>query len=70
LEGHVAAFEALGGVPARHIRYDNLRPAVRQVCFGRDRHESTRWVSFRSWFVHVPVSSLIPSSPLVASAVA
>ena len=54
LEGHVAAFEALGGVPARHIRYDNLRPAVKGVCFGRDRHETTRWVSFRSWFAFVP----------------
>ena len=28
LEGHVAAFEAAGGVPARQIRYDNLSPAV------------------------------------------
>jgi transposase len=25
LEGHVAEFETLGGVPTRHIRYDNLR---------------------------------------------
>ncbi|WP_435053229.1 IS21 family transposase [Kitasatospora phosalacinea] len=54
LEGHAAAFETLGGVPARHIRYDNLRPAVRQVCFGRDRNESTRWVSFRSWYGVTP----------------
>lgn len=27
LDGHVRAFEAFGGVPAR-IRYDNLKPAV------------------------------------------
>lgn len=50
LEGHVEAFRALGGVPTRHIRYDNLKPAVKQVCFGRNRVESTRWVSFRSWY--------------------
>ncbi|WP_438802013.1 IS21 family transposase, partial [Actinospica durhamensis] len=50
LEGHVEAFRALGGVPTRHIRYDNLKPAVKQVCFGRNRVESTRWVAFRSWY--------------------
>ncbi len=32
LTGHVLAFDALGGVPAR-IRYDNLRPAVAQMLF-------------------------------------
>ncbi|MFJ9775751.1 hypothetical protein ACIRVF_31680 [Kitasatospora sp. NPDC101157] len=53
LEGHVAAFEALS-VPARRIRYDNLRPAARQVCFGRERRESTGWVNFRSWFAVTP----------------
>ena len=50
LEGHVEAFRVLGGVPTRHVRYDNLKPAVTQVCFGRNRVESTRWVSFRSWY--------------------
>ena len=30
-EGHVAAFEVTGGVPWRHIRYDNLSPAVAKV---------------------------------------
>ena len=35
LEGHVAAFEAAGGVPARQIRYDNLSPAVAKVLAGR-----------------------------------
>ncbi|MFI9076798.1 IS21 family transposase [Streptomyces sioyaensis] len=50
LEGHVEAFEVLGGVPVRHIRYDNLKPAVKQVCFGRSRKETSRWVSFRSWY--------------------
>lgn len=49
-EGHVEAFEALGGVPAVHIRYDNLRPAVKLVLFGRSRTESARWAAFRSWY--------------------
>src|SRR5262249_38929430 len=30
-EAHVHAFEALGGVPAGKIRYDNLKAAVAQV---------------------------------------
>lgn len=48
LEGHVTAFAALGGVPAVHIRYDNLKPAVSRVCFGRNRLESDRFVLLRS----------------------
>lgn len=50
MEGHVEAFRALGGIPTRHIRYDNLKPAVRQVLFGRGRLESQRWVAFRSHY--------------------
>lgn len=50
MEGHVEAFRALGGVPTRHIRYDNLKPAVNRVCFGRTRIESQRWVAFRSHY--------------------
>ncbi len=50
LEGHVAAFEVTGGVPWRHIRYDNLTPAVSKVMTGRSRAENSRWVSFRSWY--------------------
>ncbi|MDX3850659.1 Mu transposase domain-containing protein [Streptomyces sp. AK02-01A] len=50
MEGHVEAFRALGGVPTRHIRYDNLKPAVRQVCTGRNRVESERWTTFRSHY--------------------
>ena len=50
LEGHVAAFEVLGGVPARHIRYDNLRSAVHRVLFGRNRAESGRWLAFRAHY--------------------
>jgi transposase len=49
-EGHVAAFAVTGGVPWRHVRYDNLTPAVSKVLAGRDREENARWVSFRSWY--------------------
>lgn len=48
LEGHVEAWRVLGGVPWRHVRYDNLKPAVNEVCFGRTRVESQRWTAFRS----------------------
>ena len=37
LESHVYAFERLGGVPLDKIRYDNLKPAVSRVLFGRTR---------------------------------
>jgi transposase len=47
--GHVHAFEAMGGIPLR-IRYDNLKPAVARVLFGRDRIESERFVAFRSHY--------------------
>ncbi|WP_399932091.1 IS21 family transposase [Streptomyces kanamyceticus] len=50
LEGHAIAFRVLGGVPTRHIRYDNLKPAVNQVCTGRNRVESERWVTFRAHY--------------------
>ncbi|MDZ7910907.1 MAG: IS21 family transposase [Rhodococcus sp. (in: high G+C Gram-positive bacteria)] len=52
LEGHIAAFEEIGGVPARHIRYDNLTSAVQKVIYGqsRARVENPRWVLFRSHF--------------------
>ncbi len=50
LEGHVAAFEACGGVPAGHVRYDNLSPAVAKVLTGRNRAETGRWLSFRAHY--------------------
>lgn len=50
MEGHVEAFNVLGGVPTRHIRYDNLKPAVNRICTGRSRIESERWVSFRAHY--------------------
>jgi transposase len=50
LEGHVHAFERLGGVPVDKIRYDNLNSAVKQVLFGRSRQENERWIAFKSHF--------------------
>jgi hypothetical protein len=50
LESHVYAFDRLGGVPLAQIRYDNLKPAVSRVLFGRTRVESDRWVAFRSHY--------------------
>lgn len=48
IEGHLHAFDVLGGMPTVKIRYDNLRSAVSRVLFGRARAESQRWVLFRS----------------------
>jgi transposase len=48
-EGHVLAFAALGGVPAR-VRYDNLKPAVIKVLLGRNRLENERFVALRSHY--------------------
>ena len=50
LESHVSAFDRLGGVPLDQIRYDNLKPAVTRVLFGRNRVESDRWVAFKSHY--------------------
>ena len=50
LEGHVYAFDRLGGVPCRHVRYDNLKAAVSRVLTGRNRLESDRWIAFRSHY--------------------
>lgn len=49
LQGHLEAFRELGGVPTDKIRYDNLKSAVARVLFGRNRTETARWVTFRSW---------------------
>lgn len=54
LQGHAEAFRVLGGVPTRHIRYDNLSAAVNQVCFGRTRIETQRWTAFRSHYSFDP----------------
>lgn len=50
--GHIEAFETLGGVPTRHIRYDNLSSAVTTVPHGKDRRreQNQRWVLFCSHY--------------------
>jgi len=50
LEGHIDAFNEIGGIPTKHIRYDNLTAAVTAVVFGqgRQRKENERWVLFKS----------------------
>ena len=50
LDGHVRAFEALGGVPVGMIRYDNLTPAVIRVALVRERLENPRFVALRSHY--------------------
>lgn len=52
LEGHIEAFNALGGVPTKHIRYDNLTSAVTKVIYGagRQRVENERWTPFKSHY--------------------
>lgn len=51
LEGHVHAFNALGGVPTGKVRYDNLKAAVAQVLgFSQQRVETQRWTAFRSHY--------------------
>ena len=49
LDGHVRAFEVFGGVPLM-IRYDNLKPAVIRIAFGRERFEHPRFVAMRSHY--------------------
>ena len=55
LEGHVHAFSVLGGVPFRHIRYDNLKCAVATVLgLTRARTEVPKWTAFRSHYCSDP----------------
>ena len=58
LEGHIDAFEEIGGIPTRHIRYDNLTSAVQAVLYGngRGRIENERWGLFRSHYGEVCLS--------------
>ncbi len=46
-EGHVRAFDFLGGVP-QVIWYDNLKAAVKQILEGRNREEQLAFTAFRS----------------------
>ncbi|MGW2206975.1 IS21 family transposase [Streptomyces sp. NPDC001774] len=49
-EGHLHAFQVLGGLPTGKVRYDNLSSAVARVLgFSRSRVETDRWTAFRSW---------------------
>jgi transposase len=50
LDGHVKAFEVLGGVPVGMIRYDNLKPAVLKCLLGRERFENPKFVALRSHY--------------------
>ncbi len=52
LEGHIEAFEAIGGIPTQHIKYDNLTCAVDAVIHGpgRQRRENQHWVLFQSHY--------------------
>lgn len=50
LDGHVQAFERLGGVPTGMIRYDNLTAAVIRVVLGRERIENARFIALRSTY--------------------
>lgn len=52
LQGHIEAFDAIGGIPTKHIKYDNLTSAVTAVIHGpgRARNENDRWVLFRSHY--------------------
>jgi transposase len=50
LDGHVKAFEVLGGVPTKMIRYDNLKPAVLKCLLGRERFENPKFIALRSFY--------------------
>lgn len=47
LEGHEDGFLFFGGVFKR-LRYDNLKSAVKKILRGYQRHETDRFISFRS----------------------
>jgi transposase len=47
LEAHELAFHYFGGVFHR-LRYDNLPLAVKRILRGRERHQTARFIAFRS----------------------
>jgi hypothetical protein len=53
LDGHVQAFEHLGGVPQRLV-YDNLSSAVRKVLVGSERDLTARFQALASHYVFEP----------------
>jgi transposase len=50
LDGHVRAFDFLGGVP-RRLAYDNLKSAVTHVGRGRERKLNERFMQLRSHYL-------------------
>jgi len=50
LEGHVRAFNWLGGVPQR-IVYDNVTTAIKKILSGHDRELNERFVVLRSHYL-------------------
>jgi len=53
LDGHVRAFEHLGGVPHRLI-YDNLKPAVTRVLVGSERELAPRFLALATHYLVEP----------------
>jgi transposase len=49
-EGHVAAFEFLGGIPG-NIWYDQLSPAVKHLAKGKGTQEQEAFIAFRSHYL-------------------
>lgn len=49
-EGHVRAFDFLGGVP-HELVYDNLKVAVKRILEGRNREEQATFIAFRSHYL-------------------
>jgi transposase len=49
-EGHVRAFDLLGGVP-RQLVYDNLKVAVKRILEGHNREEQSAFIAFRSHYL-------------------
>jgi transposase len=50
LEGHVRAFQFLGGIPHQLV-YDNLKTAVKRILEGNSREEQAAFVAFRSHYL-------------------
>ena len=49
-EGHIEAFEHLGGLPDRII-YDNMKTAVKTILTGKERIEQEAFVCFRNHYM-------------------
>ena len=49
-EGHIEAFEHLGGLPDRII-YDNMKTAVKTILTGKERIEQETFIQFRNHYM-------------------